>query len=84
MKFKCILKHFWHGFRNGLVFSYVEPIRTCPHCCEEISLNEYHDKYTFTLGCPNCRDEHIYTDLVESGYSHEILDHMNSRLKELE
>ena len=84
MKFKCRLKHFWHGFSHGLIFTYSPSYYVCPHCCEDLTSEQYHNKYTFTLGCPYCRDEHIYTDLTESGYSHAILDHMDLKLKELE
>jgi len=30
----------------------------CPHCCNEISQEEYHNWCTFSLGCSNCRNEH--------------------------
>jgi len=84
MKLKCILKHLWNGFSNGLVFSAPPSLYTCPHCCKTISRKEYYERYLFSLGCENCRDEHIYTEMCESGFSHTILDHMDAKLKELE
>ena len=57
MKTKCKLKYFWHGFKNALNPN-MKSLYLCPHCCNEVSEDEYNNMNIFVYGCEKCKDEH--------------------------
>jgi len=85
MKFKCKLKYFWDGFKQGLIFSRdFEFGNYCPHCCHHITEDEYAEFTCFTLGCKYCRDEKVFEEFLNHGYTTRVTMEMSHRLKKLE